>query len=369
MRAENIPLEMLLLDPNNYRLQDEAGFRTTPADRFHLDLVQRTTVQRIALSGLKELHDSIIANGFLPIERIVVTPYEHPEAPGKFLVIEGNRRVASLRQIKQEVEGGVPVPEDVVATLAGVPCLVVDATGQEAHFRETLMGIRHVGGIKQWGGYQRAKLIADLRDGYALDAPEVAAKLGLSTREVNRRYRAFKALQQMRDNDDFSDFAEPALYPIFHEAVERGEVRDWLGWDASSNRFTHDEPLEQFYRLITPSTAEDGGADRPAKIKSYGDVRQLQNILPNPEAKRFLLDPERPFLDALTISSREQLSRKWRSELTEAAASLESIGALEVGNFGSEDVILLERLISAASQIRDLHRAVTREQPDGADGN
>lgn len=121
--------------------------------------------------------------------------------------------------------------------------------------------------------------------------------------------------------------------------------------------------------MITPSAPEDGGAERPAKIKTYGDVRQLQNILPNVEAKRYLLDPERPFLDALTISSREQLSRKWRSELSEAVASLESIGALEVRNFTADDIELLHKLIVAATQIQEVHRAVNRDQVEGVDGN
>ena len=49
------------------------------------------------------------------------------------------------------------------------------------------MGIRHVGGIKQWGGYQRAKLIADLRDEHDLEPGDIAEKLALSVVEVNRR--------------------------------------------------------------------------------------------------------------------------------------------------------------------------------------
>lgn len=362
MRAENLPLETLLLDPNNYRLQEEEGFRGTTAGRYHLEQVQRSTLQRLRATGLKELHDSIVANGFLPIERIVVTPYEDGagEAEGKYLVIEGNRRVAALKQIRDEQAGGVPLPERVVAVLDAVPCLVVDKEGQDAYFRETLMGIRHVGGIKEWGGYQRAKLIADLRDEHQVEPADVAAKLGLSTREVNRRYRAYKALQQMRENDEFGDFAEPKLYPLFHEAVEVGEVKEWLGWDPNSNTFRNDEPLNQFYSIITPSETEEGGGEQAPKLKGYGDVRQLRNILPKPEAKRLLLDPERSFLDALTVANRDELSRKWRSELSEATASLEGISALEVRNFTSEDIALLDRLIEAATQIKEVHLAVNR---------
>ena len=136
--------------------------------------------------------------------------------------------------------------------------------------------------------------------------------------------------------------------------------RHALGWDPALNVFTQQESLRQFYRLITPYTPEEGGHDRPAKIKAYGDVRQLQNILPNTEARRYLFDPERPFLDSLTVASREEMSKKWRNELTEATASLESIGALEVRNFSGDDMALLDRLIDAASQIREVYNAVNR---------
>ena len=231
MRAAELDIGSLVLDPNNYRLQDEEGFRVTPPERFHLEQVQRATYQRLKATGLKELHDSIVANGFLPIERVVVTPCCNGAPPGSHLVIEGNRRVAALKQIAEEIGGGVEMPQSLVECMNRVPCLIVEAGEGGPFFKETLMGIRHVGGIKEWGGYQRAKLIADLRDMHRLDPSDVAAKLGLTTREVNRRYRAFKALQQMRDDDEFADLAEPALYPIFHEAIAGVEIREWLGWN------------------------------------------------------------------------------------------------------------------------------------------
>jgi hypothetical protein len=62
-------------------------------------------------------------------------------------VIEGNRRVAALRQIREEQASGIQVPQHVAAVLDAVPCLIVDQKeGQDPYFRETLMGIRHVGG-------------------------------------------------------------------------------------------------------------------------------------------------------------------------------------------------------------------------------
>lgn len=356
MRSEELAISTLLLDPNNYRLQDEVGFRPASYERYHLEQVQKATFLRLKSSGIKELHDSIVANGFLPIERIVVTPYLNDDAPGFYLVIEGNRRVAALRQIAEEVAGGVEIPSKVEAVLQAVPCVVVDEGDGGEYFKEALMGVRHVGGIKEWGGYQRAKLIADMRDLYDLSANDISAKIGLSVREVNRRYRAFKALEQMKDDDEFGDLADPTLYPIFHEAIAGAEIRSWLGWNADTNKFDDADGLAIFYSLIT---SPDGVEGNP-KLKGYSDVRQLKNVLPNPDARRILFDPERPFLDSLTIVDRQELSRKWRDELAEAAASLNSIGAIEVKNFTLEDVQILDRLAESVRAVKEVYEAVQK---------
>ena len=41
----------------------------------------------------------------------------------------------------------------------------------------------------------------------------------------------------MRDNDEFGDLAEPALYPIFHEAIAGTEIRKWLSWNQEMSSF------------------------------------------------------------------------------------------------------------------------------------
>lgn len=356
MEARDIPLDHLLLDPNNYRLQEITGFTPFPEDRFGLEQVQRTTLQRLQREALKELRNSIVANGFLPIERIVVTPFG--DGGDRYLVIEGNRRVAALKTLKEQHEAGIELPARVVEVFSAVPCVIAAHDAEFPYFKETLMGIRHVGGIRQWGGYQRAKLIADLRDLHHVEASDISDRLGLSTQEVNRRYRAFKALQQMQDNEEFGEYATPAMYPVFHEAIAIPGVRTWLGWNANSATFDNDEEVENFYRLITPRPAEDGGEERAPKITSFSDVRELKHIVGNAEAQTYLLDPDKSLLDALAIARKDEMSRKWRSEVAEAKSALEKISAIEVRNFASEDVSAVQQLIDVARQVIEIHQSL-----------
>lgn len=357
MKSADINLDQLLLDPNNYRLQESADFDEIPKDRFKLETVQRGTLNRLQKEGLKELKRSIKANGYLPIERVVVTPYS--EKPKLFLVIEGNRRIAALRSLRDNKNAGTEIPASLTAIFKKVPCIVVEEEAGFPFFKETLMGIRHVGGIREWGGYQRAKLIADLINDHELETTDIADRLGLSVQEVNRRYRAYSALKQMNDNDDYSEHANAEMYAIFHEALAIPGVRSWLDWNPETLEFDDSESLAEFYDLITPHRNEETGKDVPPKLGSYGDVRELKRILANEEAKTLLLDPERNFLDALTIARKHEMSKKWKSEVADAAAALKNIGALEVKSLTSQDISAISSLRDMADQVIKIHESVT----------
>lgn len=356
LREANLPLGKLLVDPNNYRFQDDPSFVFADEHRFHEAGVQERALKRLRDDSLRLLKDSIRTNGFLPFERLIVRPYAKNEDE-LYLVLEGNRRLAALRWLKEDHEAGVEIPERVLVTLTAVPVVIVEGE-EDPGFYEALMGVRHVSGIKQWAGYQRARLVSQLRDTHNLEASEVALRLGMSTQEVNRRYRAFKALEQMQGSEDFGGFARPDMYPIFHEAVSLPVVREWLGWDEGQTAFTNPEPLEDFYRLITPLEDEDGQRREP-KIRTYGDVRQLRDIVPNPEAKRILLDPEKTLFDAVAIAKREQLSKSWLTQVAEAIGALDSLGIAQIKSFGESDLIEIKRLAEVADELLSSHTKLT----------
>lgn len=359
MRAVTLPLDQLLLDPNNYRLQEQDNFVQIEGDRFHLERVQKGTMTRLRRESLRPLRDSIFSNGFLEIERIVITNYEH--ADDKYVVIEGNRRVAALLQLQEEYENGIEINESIVSVFSAVPCLLADSEGQAPFFREAIMGIRHVGGIKEWGGYQRAKLIADLYDHHSLDPASIAQRLGLSVQEVNRRYRAYRALKQMRDDEIYSEHATASMYPIFHEAVSLPIVREWLDWDTEENIFRDNENREIFYQLITPRGDGQDEQTEP-KIRTYSEVRQLRDILPNADAKAELLRMDRDLVEALAVSAQDNMARRWRHEVTEAKTALSNIPGQEIQNLNQEEIQSINDLIKQAQEILEMNRKLNAQE-------
>jgi hypothetical protein len=195
--GEDISVSKLLLDPNNYRFLDRKKFKRKAINRSHEESVQRATLESLEQSyQLDELKHSIITNGYVPMERIIVVPY--PAKPGYFLVVEGNRRVAALKSLlKEEQEGARELTAAQISSFAKIPCAVLKSSGLSLkHAERIIMGIRHIAGPKEWGAYQQALLVSELKDDEDLEFKEIGETLGISSVEAARRYRAIGALKQ-----------------------------------------------------------------------------------------------------------------------------------------------------------------------------
>src|SRR5262249_43573504 len=145
------------------------------------------------------------------------------------------------------------IEPDKLDTLDRLPVLeVLGSPEEQSDFQQTLMAIRHIAGIREWGPYQQAKLIVELFENKDHSFSKVAQRVGISTREVARRYRASKALQQMEDDEEFGEHADPKLYSFFHEAVSQPKVRKWLGFSDESFQAENEEARREFYELLSP---------------------------------------------------------------------------------------------------------------------
>jgi hypothetical protein len=295
----------LLLDPNNYRFHDLQGYNEVKKRSRY----QEPGVQQQALKLLREttafdlgsLKDSIRTNGYIPVEQIVVVPYDDDEQPNKrYLVIEGNRRAAALKILLEEsTSGAVDLMDKVKESLEEVSVVVLKGDEDDIQsYQRTLMAIRHVAGIREWGPYQQAKLVVEMFEDEGASLGAVAQKIGISSREVARRYRASKALKQMEEDEEFSDFAEPRLYVFFHEAVSQPKVREWLGFNNETYKAENDDARRLFFELLSPREVD--GEKRPPKLTNANQqVRQLKEIVSKQYPLEVLADPDKTFDDAV----------------------------------------------------------------------
>ncbi|WP_069803595.1 hypothetical protein [Thermogemmatispora onikobensis] len=213
LEPRQVPLASLLLDPNNPRFFDLEDWQKVPENLYHLERVQLKASQRLESSQawqITELEQSIRSNGYIPTELIVVKPYElsdpvlNADQGPYFVVIEGNRRLAAIRKIVREALN--PEQDELVQSLQTLNVLVYTPTGdpEQDRINETILqGIRHISGPKEWGAYQKAHLIVQLYDTLGQSWTEIGQRLGLSARVVGRYYRAYKALRQMMEDEEF----------------------------------------------------------------------------------------------------------------------------------------------------------------------
>jgi hypothetical protein len=309
IKPHKVAPKQLLLDPNNYRFHDLPGYRAVNPTRYAEPGVQERALQFLIDNpsfDLGALRDSIIANGFVPFEQIVVEAYKSDAKPPQFLVIEGNRRAAAIQTILRDHEGGaLDLRPEVLESLKSLNVIEITGTKEErSRYQKTLMAIRHVAGIREWGPYQQARLVVEMFDNEEHAFGPVAQRIGISSREVARRYRASKALEQMEKDEEFSEYAEPKLYSFFHEAVSQPKVREWLKFSDETYRAEDAGAKRIFYELLSPR--EVNGEIHPAKLQNANrQVRQLKDIVDKRFPLKVLSDPEKSFEDAVKAAEAE----------------------------------------------------------------
>jgi hypothetical protein len=343
-----VPVEEIMLDPNNPRLATVAT-EETPEERIGEEGPQIATLRRLNAGryDMEGLRASIRRSGLLPIDRIVVRPIEGED--GKYVVVEGNRRIGAIKTLlQQHRDGDITLEDAVLETIEEPEVLVLEGEGaEEARLDQwVIQGVRHITGIRQWGGYQAARTIQTMIEKLGYEEREVAEALNLSTQRVKRSMRVLAALEQMSEDEEYGEFASPDLYAYFDELIKRPSVRNWVAWDNDSYQFTDEERAREFFSWISP---DDELEDEP-RIPTSGDVRQLDRVLGSEAALAVLNTPGNTLSDALVVAAPEPLAPEWRKPVERAIDALNAIPTGDLEELDDDDRELIERLRALADK-------------------
>lgn len=218
----------LLLDPENPRLpEDLQGAKQENLLRYLSD----ETV-------LDELIRSFADNGFFEHEPLI--GYEDPDAG--FIVLEGNRRLASLmillgseeaRNLGLEPLLETPVPPTRLVSLSNVPVYVVEDR-EEVH---KYLGYRHIGGIKTWSAEAKARYLMREADRAAARRSknpflQVARRVGSNTQGVRNSYTAITLLRHARDEFGIPvNFIIERRFGVWLRCMSAQDIRRYIGLD------------------------------------------------------------------------------------------------------------------------------------------
>ena len=283
LHVAHLAVSNIYLDPNNPRFWSEQSQREIPDRRIPDDKVQATARNNIDKHGIEELFNSILRNGFLTLDRIVVRAIEGH--PGKYVVVEGNRRFRSLSRLRDAIDEETideeGIDEDYLARLkestSTIEVLVYRGSGQ-GDISWMLQGIRHISGIRDWEPAQRAKLVAQQIDGNGKSFRAAGQQFGLTPQAVGRLYRTYKALEQMRADDEYGSKARNDYFSLFEEMYRNTSLREWFEWNEAAKRFDNDDRIKRFYSWISP----DGDhQDKARRISNPKQIKELAYIVAN----------------------------------------------------------------------------------------
>ena len=296
----DVPLDKLRLDPENPRLSLDTDWRIEPEKRLLQELFDRY--------NLRELGQSISDKGFRPRHAEALLVIANDEPAGTYTVIEGNRRLATLRLLMSEESrraAGASSEWDEFSERAKrfeldpVPVIVYP----DRKALDDYLGFRHITGPKSWRPEAKARFIARLlKSGESID--EVVRRIGSNHRTVRRYAEAHAIFEQAMKHHMPIDLVE-AGFGIFYNALTEDGIRIFLGLGRQVEIQAFPEspvPIDRIDRLaqLIELLFGDSSKKLDRVIRESRELSKLADVLKDDVARANLIQER-------------DLDRAWRS--------------------------------------------------------
>lgn len=204
-KLENIPIENLLLDVQNPRIHGSISDNITQIE---------LAAYIYKYFGISDLKDSILKNGYFPVEPMIAIPDENKS--NKFIVVEGNRRLTAIKILCFEEFRNMAISiglletytasEERKETLENIP--VVMAENRDAV--NAYIGVRHLGGVVRWGPLAQSKYVYT----------QIISKKKANKSTVQESINAFIEETSNKKNDVLSHFYKYSIYKYMQRLIE-----------------------------------------------------------------------------------------------------------------------------------------------------
>lgn len=281
-KFKNIALDDLKLDSKNPRL---------PKSKQGKD--EKSIIQWMLMEAATvELMMAIGENDFFAGEQLLVV--EHKEQSGKYIVIEGNRRLTAVKLLsnpdlteKVKREKVNKICEEARFKPEMIPCLIFDDENEILKY----LGFRHITGIKSWRLLEKARYLNDLRENeFAesnfLDASrEIAKMIGSSSNYIKRLLISFLIYKKIEEEDFYR--IEKLNDTKFHlnyltDGIYKSNIRNFLGVDVNSEKPTENLNEKNLEKIVQWWFEKYEGRSRV--IGDSRGLNMLDKVLSSPVA-------------------------------------------------------------------------------------
>jgi hypothetical protein len=214
-----------------------------------------------------QLVDSLVENGFIDYEPLVVRT-KSPTSD-KYVVIEGNRRLAAVLYLRSHLVDYPQRKDDIDK----VPVLVFEArqTPEEKKHVRAYLGVRHLLGIREWPPLSKAQFL-DREASTVGNLDTVLKEVRLTRTQARRFLIPYRLLKKAgRDIPRGEDFW------VLAEALNRAGVKEYIDLETNDalEITSYSKPklaqvLDDLYGPISPD-----GTKRIAQKRKVAETRSL----------------------------------------------------------------------------------------------
>ncbi len=348
------------LDPENPRLPERLKTGdTSEGDVLNWMLEDATLVDLIA---------SISENGFFPGEPIIAV---ESSIDGRFIVIEGNRRLAALKLLQDPsiAEVSSTTVRNLSQTAWSNSRIPLDINVYVAPDRESVdnyLGFRHVTGVKQWPTISKARYLHRLfrkKDYYDGIFKELAREIGSKGAYVKRLIYGYELFVKIKDHNYYGlDLEEESfdLSRITDAAIIHSNIASYMGFNLENINPVQNLDEEKFRQVV--EWLYKIQSDGTTRVGESRNLRVLNKVLGFERAKTLFVDENKTlreaaqFTDLMDESIREFLQSSYNN-LIEAQKQTHL-----ADNPAKQDIQLLDDIIASAEFIQAHLRKVLRSK-------
>jgi len=302
--------DLLDFDPQNPRFGGLASGKSP-------DEIQKYLFGEPHYAG--QLIDSLVENGFIDYEPLVAK-----RNGNRFTVVEGNRRLAAIREIRANLDkyGGRK------SDLDRIPVLVFPDKPDEQQQNEmrVYLGVRHLFGFREWPPISKAQFLdQESRSDGGLD--RVIREVRLTKSTIRRFLVPFRLLKAAKvdlpkGGEDFS---------VLAEALQRTGIKKFLQLDVDPKTleirsFDKKNLGALLNDLYGPKKAGGKARDTSAKVvHDTRDLSQLARILESDTATATLHSGASLDEAEILVDTREESLKRLTKVTKEIAAILKKL--------------------------------------------
>lgn len=271
-----MPVAELTFDVKNPRLL-EFPLGSSPSDAEVMGVLWEAM-------DVREVMLSIAASGYFQHEPLIVA-----QEDGKYIVIEGNRRLAAVRVLLDPtLVEATDTPTIGKSAKQGLRQLPIVVSTRQAAWQ--YIGFKHVNGPAKWSSYAKSRYIARVHREFGVCLEDIATQIGDTHKTVQRLFRGMMVMEQAERWNVFdreNRWSRHFYFSHLYVGLGYSGISEFIGLTPDADGDPEPVPAdrkEELRELCLWLYGSRKEGTRPVVQSQIPDLRRLDRVVANREA-------------------------------------------------------------------------------------